>query len=121
MRPVPLPNRHFRVLAVDNDRTVRIALFGELDRSTLSALARELRECDRRRATVVVIDVSGLDFLDGAAFRLLLGFGRRLRARGSHLSLVNPSPQVRRILEVGAMVHAADVLDEWLEEPAADR
>jgi anti-anti-sigma factor len=118
---LPLPNRQFRVLAVDQGPAVRIALHGELDRSTLVALARELRDCDRRGATVVVIDLSALDFLDGAAFRMLLDFGRRLRARGSHLSLVNPSPQVRRILAVSAMVHAADVLDEWLEEPAAGR
>jgi anti-anti-sigma regulatory factor len=41
-----------------------------------------------------------------------------VRARGRHLSLVNPTPQVRRILEVTAIVHAADVMDEWLEEPA---
>ena len=118
MAPMPLPNRTLRILTVDRGDTVRIALSGELDRATLVALARELLECERGTASVVVVDLVTLDFLDGAAFRMLLDFGRELRARGRHLSLVNPTPQVRRILEVAAMVHEADVLDEWLEEPA---
>jgi anti-anti-sigma factor len=118
---MPLPNRTLRILTIDQGHTVRIGLNGELDRATLVALARELLDCDRGNANVVVIDLAALGFLDGAAFRMLLDFGRRLRASGRHLSLVNPSPQVRRILEVSAMVHAADVLDEWLEEPAGNR
>src|SRR4051812_7842814 len=105
-----LPNSSFRILTVDNGSSVRIALFGELDRGTLVALARELLACDRGPASVFVVDLAALDFLDGAAFRMLLDFGRRLRASGRHLSLVNPSPQVRRILAVTAMVHAADVV-----------
>lgn len=116
-----LPNRSLRILTVDNGTTVRISLFGELDRATLVALARELRACDRGPASVFVVDLAALDFLDGAAFRMLLDFSRRQRARGRHLSIVNPTPQVRRILEVTAMVHEADVLDEWLEEPARGR
>jgi anti-anti-sigma factor len=114
-------NRTLRILTVDRGSTVRIALSGELDRGTLVALSRELHECDRCEASVVVVDLAALDFLDGAAFRMLLDFSRQLRGRGRHLSLVNPTPQVRRILEVTAMVHEADVLDEWLEMPAARR
>src|SRR5215210_1111138 len=115
---MPLPNRSLRILTVDRGEVVRIALSGELDRATLVALARELLECERGPASVVVIDLAALDFLDGAAFGMLLDFGRELRTRGGHLSLVNPAPQVRRILEVTAIVHEADVLDEWLEERA---
>lgn len=115
---MPLPNRSLRILTVDDGTSVRISLFGELDRGTLVALARELRACERGPASVFVVDLAELDFLDGAAFRMLLDFGRRARARGCHLSIVNPAPQVRRILAVTAMVHHADVLDEWLEEPA---
>jgi anti-anti-sigma factor len=118
---MPLPSRTFRILTVDQGHTARISLQGELDRATLLTLARELLECDRRRTAVVIVDLAGLEFLDGAAFRLLLDFGRRLRREGRHLSLVNASPQVRRILAVTAMVHAADVLDEWLEEALPER
>src|SRR4051812_30046883 len=100
---MPLSHHHLRLLTVDQDQTVRIALRGELDRSTLELLARELRECDRRRTNIVVVDLAHLEFLDGAAFKLLLDFGRRLRGSGRHLSLVNASPQVRRILAVSAM------------------
>ncbi|MEA2350705.1 MAG: hypothetical protein QOG41_54 [Thermoleophilaceae bacterium] len=111
---------NFRLLTVDQGDTVRIALQGELERATILTLARELEECERRRTAIVVIDLARLEFLDGAAFKLLLEFGRRLRAGGRHLALVNPSRQVRRILEVSAMVHAADVLDEWLEDAHAE-
>ncbi|HKP89402.1 MAG TPA: STAS domain-containing protein [Thermoleophilaceae bacterium] len=113
-----LPNRSLRILTAHRGHTVRIAVFGELDRGTLLPLSKELEQCDRGPASVFVIDLAALEFLDGASFRMLLEFGRRLRRRGRHLTLVNPSPQVRRILAVAAMVHEVDVLDEWLEEPA---
>jgi anti-anti-sigma factor len=107
-----------RILTVDQDHTVRIALEGELDRATVPKLARELAECDRRRTALVVIDLSGLEFLDAAGFRVLLEFGRRLRDSGRRLRLVNASRQIRRILKVVASMHAADMLDDWLEGPA---
>src|SRR3954468_9913870 len=116
---MPLPNRsQLRILSVDNGTSVRIVLFGELARATLAALSRELSACERGPASVFVVDLAALEFLDGAAVRMLLGFGHRLRSTGRHLSIANPTQQVRRILEVTAMVHEADVVDEWLEEPA---
>ena len=110
--------RSFRILTVFDGETARISLNGELDRGNLVALARELFECDRKKVSVLVLDLSALDFIDAAAFRFLLATGRRMRGRGRHLSLVNPSPEVRRILEVTALVHAADVVDELMEPPA---
>ena len=112
---MPVPNRTFRLLSVESGSTLRITLHGELDRATIITLAQELRECERRAMSVVVLDLSDLEFLDGLAFRVLLDFARRLRRHGRHLSLVNPSREVRRILAVSAIVHEADVLDEWLE------
>ena len=97
-----------------------MSLHGELDRATIVTLGRELADCLRKRTPLVVIDLAGLEFLDGAAFRLLLDFGLRQRDSGRHLSLVNPTRQVRRILTIVSAVHAADVLDEWLEEPVIE-
>jgi len=112
---VSLPKRAFRILTVFDGDTARISLNGELERGNLQLLARELFECDRRGVSVLVLDLAALEFIDAAAFRLLLATGRRMRGRGRHLSLVNPSAPVRRILEVTALAHTADVVDELLE------
>src|SRR2546428_2123013 len=115
MPAVPSSKRTFRILTVYDGETARIALHGELDRGNLLALARELFECDRQGISVVVLDMGELEFVDAAAFRLLLHTGRRLRGTGRHMSLVNPSPAVRRIIEVTALVHEVDIVDELLE------
>jgi anti-anti-sigma factor len=77
-----------------------VAFRGELDGATCDALDRELAgalECDCEK---VVLDLSGLAFLDSAGLRTILRARGRARELGKQFELVRPSPSVRRVLDV---------------------
>ncbi len=115
---MPPSNPYFRA-----DRTaaaggeVCIELHGELDRGTTLTLARELLPLEREAATSVVLDLTDLSFVDVGGLKLILEAARHLRATGGQLTLANPSPAVRRLLELTAIDQTADVVDHAVAAP----
>jgi anti-anti-sigma factor len=107
-------NPYFRIDTVVDDDSARIALHGELDRSTLLPLARELLEVERRGTLAVVLDLTDLSFVDVGGLKLILEAARRLRAAGRQLTIANPPPFARRLLALTAIDQTADVVDEAL-------
>jgi anti-anti-sigma factor len=75
---------------------VEVAYFGELDRAVIREAEQALRAAMAGDATVVV-DLSGLSFMDASGLRMLLAAHARLRDR---LVLLRPCPSVHRLFEV---------------------
>jgi anti-anti-sigma factor len=71
---------------------------GELDLSNADNLAEELRE-DCREAGDVVLDLSGVTFMDSSGLHALLDACEQLDSNG-HLILKNPTSAGERIFEV---------------------
>jgi anti-anti-sigma factor len=91
-------------------RTV-VRLAGEADVTT-RALAEVLAAEAAKRPRLLLVDVSGLSFIDSAALHELVRAHRKLRADGGRLALVAPSGAVARILQLSALdqvipVHAS--------------
>lgn len=80
-----------------------LALRGELDLATVPALRDRLLEVVRTHRSVV-LDLSGLGFLDSTGLGLLVSAVKRLHARKGSLVVTAPSPTVRRLLEVSGLV-----------------
>ena len=85
--------------AVDNG-VARVTLRGELDLDRAGALAEELSSLAAQGATSVVIDVSGLNFIDSSGLRALLSAREQLEGAGASLRLAELSPAVDRVLEM---------------------
>jgi anti-anti-sigma factor len=117
---MPLPNPYFRILTVEHEDSVRIALHGELDRAMLLTVARELLEIERHGTPVVVLDLTELTFVDAGGLRLMRDASVRLRATGRQLTLANPSASLRRLLQLTAIDQTADVVDEVLASATPD-
>lgn len=79
-------------------RTV-VTVRGELDLATADRLWLELEPLLQPR-TVVVLDGSGITFLDSSGLRVLLQAGKRAAADGAAFRLVAPQPAVQRVLEI---------------------
>jgi len=79
-----------------NDRTLIVRLDGELDIYSAGDLHNQLRQLECGR-TEVVIDLSGLAFIDCAGLRELVEADARARARGGRLTLIDGPPAVRRL------------------------
>ena len=85
--------------AVDSG-VARVTLRGELDLDRAGALAEELSSLAGRGATSVIVDVSGLNFIDSSGLRALLSAREQLDAAGAVLRLTELSPAVDRVLEM---------------------
>lgn len=91
-------------------RTV-VRLVGEADVTT-RALRDVLGAEVAKKPGRLLVDVSGLSFIDSAALHEVVRAYRRLRADGCLLALISPSPAVSRVLQLSGLdqvipVHAS--------------
>jgi anti-anti-sigma factor len=94
---------------------VRVRVVGELDPSNAIDVQERIAALMPNEAIGMVLDVSGVGYLDSSGIRTLLTLVGRLRWRGQRLLLIAPEgSQVRRVLELAG---AAEAL---LAEPADD-
>jgi len=94
----------------------RFVVGGELDISNVEQLGDALW-AELRAGSSVVVDLSGLAFMDSQGLRLLLQLALHAEAAGfGPVVLLNPSPVVRRVLEI-ALPHGTPGL-AVREEPA---
>ncbi len=89
------------------DGAVTIALVGELDLASVPVLERRLEAVERDRPGRIVIDLTGLSFIDSSGLRVLLLAAGRAREGEHELLLTQPTDAVRRVLE---MTGALDLL-----------
>ncbi|SCG42171.1 STAS domain-containing protein [Micromonospora humi] len=90
---------------------VRVEITDELDLDGLPEVAHVLDQVLALRPREVTIDLAGCRHVDAAAIALLLDVHRRLSRRDGTLTLSNPHPRIRRILDtagVGATVPVVD-------------
>jgi anti-sigma B factor antagonist len=77
-----------------------VAISGEVDVCTEALLQQALLQIIRKRGARLMLDVSGVSFMDCAGLRALLATRRRAELRGGFLRLIAVSAAVRRIIEL---------------------
>jgi anti-sigma B factor antagonist len=86
------------VINVNRDAIGRVICrpVGELDLYSVCQFRQALADIDP--SSRVVIDISGVSFVDSAGISALVGGIRRIRDRGSEVVLASPRPTLRRLL-----------------------
>jgi anti-anti-sigma factor len=85
--------------SVDDDGRVRLTITGDLDITTVPILTRQLARLAGLRPAELVIDLSGVSFLDCASARLLAGTAALLPPDRPPV-LASVRPAVRRLLDL---------------------
>lgn len=99
--------------------TAVIALSGELDVAGASLLERELdRIVADHDARSLVLDLSGLEFMDSTGLRLVVLADDRARAEDRTLSIVRGRPDVQRVFEITRMEERLRFVDSVAEAGA---
>ena len=78
-------------------RSIVVILHGELDLFSRPHLERELKRVERDGVERMVVDLSQLDFMDGAGMHALLGAQRRATAAGRQFLLRRGPREVHRL------------------------
>jgi anti-sigma B factor antagonist len=94
-----------------DERTHVIALRGELDVTTVPALAEPLRRAIAAGKTAVVIDLGELTFLDSTGLMVLLNGLRRVIRQGGRLAVACSNPTVLRLFEITGTESTFTIVD----------
>jgi anti-sigma B factor antagonist len=112
--PVDPTPAAFEVRRVDHPLGVVLTLGGELDLATAPVLQERLEPAMRGKATVI-IDLSGLRFIDSSGLRMLVRAEQQLRDGGGQLVLVPGARAVHQLFELTRL----DSHFEFSDSPSA--
>lgn len=79
---------------------IYLKVIGEIDIYTVATLKRAVNDLIASGQTDIVLDVSGVTFMDSSGFGILLSACRRVRPQGGRLALVRPNPVIGRMLRL---------------------
>jgi anti-sigma B factor antagonist len=106
----PIDMSQFDVaVTIEEDQTV-VSVCGEIDVSSAPKLRGALAEAqarhqfDEEKATVVV-DLSGVTYMDASGLGVLVGAARRAHCDGRDIVLRDPSPRTLRVLQISRLLH----------------
>jgi anti-sigma B factor antagonist len=86
--------------AVSDPPSATVVLDGEIDIATAPAIRRLLMAAISGGNAHLAVDKSGVTFIGAAGIGVLVAAANRAREAGGGLSLLAPSRQVRRLLDV---------------------
>ena len=93
-----------------DDETAVLAVDGELDRQGAARLAHEAGRAGSRDVRRLVLDLTGMSFMDSTGLAGLLLLWNEMRGRGGELSLVlPPGADARRTLEIRGLADRLDI------------
>ncbi len=93
-------------LTISSDRegdVHTICPVGELDLATADELQRELERVEATDVESIVLDLSGLTFMDSTGVRLLITANARSRSDSNRLVLLRGPTVVQRVLELSGV------------------
>ena len=112
--PEPAAAGSIRVVerTVDDEGEVVVRLRGEIDLSNADAVEAEFRRVARAESGALIIDVSELQFIDSTGIAMLLN----AVAGAESVAVRNPSPILRRMIDVAGLAPVLPIEDLPIEE-----
>ena len=92
------PDADFSVLTEHEGNGFIVSLFGELDVATAPRLEKQLKRLQWAGAAAIVVDLSGLDFIDSSGMHALMRAQRR--DTKDRLRLLRGPRRVHRVFEL---------------------
>lgn len=94
-------------LNIDRTGDGRFDVVGEIDAHSAPALAAALEEST---ADTIVVDMSGVTFMDSSGLRVLLALAERSTTGGRSLRIAQPSRPIMRLFEISGLVDHFDIV-----------
>jgi anti-sigma B factor antagonist len=86
-----------------------LAIGGELDIATAPRLIAALNQAFATLERPLVLDLSGVDFMDSTGLALLMNAYRRVKRGGQGFAIVCPGGPISRVFEIADMVESLHV------------
>lgn len=92
-----------------------VDLQGEIHVTTAPRLAEHLTETIESGKTAIVVDMSGVEFIDSTGLSVLLNALRLAGQHGGRLALVCRNPTVLRLFQITGLEGTFDIFDDRAE------
>jgi anti-anti-sigma factor len=93
-----------------SDQRTLVALSGELDASTASALYDKLSDLEVERTQHVVLDLAKVTFMDSTGLAVIVTEHKRLQHSEGSLTIFAPPSSVRRLFEITGLNSVLDIV-----------
>lgn len=98
------------------DATVRgdhhvLAPAGDIDLHTAPELRNQLDTQRKDGAVWIVVDLSGVEFLDSSALGMLVGAHHELVAAGGGLKIACPKPHVQKVFRITRLAEVVPIFE----------
>ncbi|MCL6519907.1 MAG: STAS domain-containing protein [Armatimonadota bacterium] len=101
-------NLRLETRSVDSKVSI-IDLQGEIDVFTAPQLKQRILEMLDQGVIHLIVNLSGVEYLDSAALGVLIGGLKRLRERDGSLSIICPNMRIKRIFEITGLDKIFDI------------
>ena len=96
----------------------RVALSGRLDTHTYEDLDEALAPLLTRHLQSLVLDLAGLEYISSAGIRSIFKARKALGGHGGKVLVVNPQPQIQKVLDVVKAVPMNEIFSSTAEADA---
>lgn len=96
----------------------RASLRGRLDTHTYEDLDEALAPLLNRQLHSLVLDLSGLEYISSAGIRSVFKARKALAPHGGKVLLVNPQPQIQKVLDMVKAVPLNEIFSSTAEADA---
>ena len=103
--------RNFAVQAHSTERTVTLALSGELDLVSSPALERAMEAHAHLNVELIVLDLRKLDFMDSTGLHMVLRIQQGAHEVGRRFALVRGPDQVQRLFDLTGLTETLTIVD----------
>ena len=90
---------------------MQLALKGELDLSTIERVEQELTRAEDDGHRLIVLDLSGLTFLDSTGLRTIVTADQRARRSGRRLVILKGPATVHRVFTITRLDERLEMVD----------
>jgi anti-sigma B factor antagonist len=90
----------------------QLVLAGEFDLAGIPHFEEALAAVDANHPRAIVIDLTGLVFMDSSGLRALVTAHDRAQRAGRRLAIVPGPPQVRRVFEITQTAEHLDLVED---------
>ena len=101
--------------------TKTLVLEGRLDHESVDAFDKELDAVLESPVKVVIFNLTGLEYITSAGLRSIFRAQKVMTARAGKVMILNPQPQVQKVLDIvkmpdlGAVFRSVRELDDYLD------
>ena len=101
----------FSVTVASHGRWEVLTVTGEIDMATAPRFRQRLLGVISAGVQNVVIDLSGVDFIDSTGLGVLMGAAKRVRSTGGDIRLVMSGSRLAELIELTRLDRVLDVFD----------